>query len=161
MTCLIAQSSSCESWTPPPLVVNLVAKPVPERLNKLNKQMVVHQQPCPRHLTCVWLKIHQGSSYESYTLTPPGGEYGCQPVPERSLIHIYFYGGSPEHQSSPHQVHLILVLWEYTYSPPFPSRAGYVKLYAVWIFKPLHTHISGSLDQLNLVYIFSWSVWGF
>ena len=33
-------------------------------------------------------QYHQGSSRETYTLAPPGGKYGCQPVPER--LNIYF-----------------------------------------------------------------------
>ena len=39
----------------------------------------------PTPLNVRLAQYHQDSSYETYTLTPPGGKYGCQPVPERLI----------------------------------------------------------------------------
>ena len=54
----------------------------------------------PTPLNVRLAQYHQGSSYETYTLTPPGGKYGCQPVPER--LHYNFpplrgYPPGPSH----------------------------------------------------------------
>ena len=47
----------------------------------------------PTPLNVRLAQYHQGSSCETYTLTPPGGKYGCQPVPERLHYKVFpFYG---------------------------------------------------------------------
>ena len=95
--------------------------------------MVDHQQPCPRHLDVRLAQYHQGSSRETFTLTPSGGKYGFQLVPERLQNLNFFTVAYQLTNSSLLQAHLVLVLWENMYSPPYPSHGGYVKLHAIWV----------------------------
>ena len=97
--------------------------------------MVDHQQPCPRHLTCVWLNTIKAAPVRP-TPWPP---LVVNTVANRyQRGHKYIFSFTVAYQltnSSLLQIHLVLVLWENTYSHAYPSLGGYVELYAVWVHR--------------------------